>query len=293
MDAGTASRTAAWRAEVEELLRRRLERANLPAALQEAARYAALSPGKRLRPILTLHCCEVVGGAVGAALPAAGAIELIHAFSLVHDDLPAMDDDDLRRGLPTVHVKYGEAMAILTGDLLAALAFDTLAEEVEAPALAGRLSGELARATSAMIAGQVYDTFAVFPPDLDDRERLELIHRNKTGALIRCAARLGAISGGADDRTLADLTGFAEALGVMFQITDDLLDVTQPAESVGKRTGKDAPAGKLTFPGLLGVEGARQEVERLEEAALTALNRFGPDAEPLRELCRAISVRTK
>ncbi len=293
MDESARDRGEAWRERLEAMLRRRIEAADLPGELQDAALYAALSPGKRLRPLLTLHSCELVGGAARRALPAAAAVEMIHAFSLVHDDLPAVDNDELRRGLPTVHVKFGEALAILAGDLLSSLAFATLAEEIDDPAVAARLSGELAAATNAMIAGQVYDTFGSFAPGLSARERLELIHRKKTGALIRCACRLGAICGNADDNALSALTAFGEALGLLFQITDDLLDVTASTDAVGKRTGKDTSAGKTTYPQVLGLAEARAEVHRLEASALAVLAPFGAQAEPLRELCSAVAVRTK
>jgi geranylgeranyl diphosphate synthase, type II len=277
---------------IEASLRRAIEAANLPVDLREAALYAALSPGKRLRPILTLSTCALVGGDAERALSPATAVEMIHAFSLVHDDLPAMDDDDLRRGLPTVHVKFGEPLAILTGDLLSSLAFATIVQGSPDPAIAARLTGELAQATNAMIAGQVYDTFGSFPPGLSDAQRLELIHRNKTGALIRCACRLGAICGGANDEELATITAYAEALGLMFQIVDDILDVTQTAREMGKRTGKDLEAGKLTYPGLLGLDAARAEVARLEAEAEALLEPWDESAQALRELCHRLAVRT-
>lgn len=282
-----------WKALIEAYLRRRLDKAELPPALREAAVYAVLSPGKRLRPILALHSCELLGAPATSALPAAAAVEFIHAFSLVHDDLPAMDDDDLRRGLPTVHVKFGEAMAILAGDLLSGLAFAAIADEYAEMGVSARLTGELAAATTAMIAGQVYDIYSVFPEGLSEREKLDLIHRHKTGALIRCACRMGAICAGADDDELASITLFAEALGLMFQIVDDVLDVTESAERLGKRSGKDAAAGKLTFPGVLGLEEARAEIERQRDLAIAALARFGESAQPLRELCHLLAVRTK
>jgi geranylgeranyl diphosphate synthase type II len=280
--------------EVELALAHRLESAELPENLREAVRYGVLGPGKRLRPALALLSCEAVGGPRAAAIPAAVALELIHCFSLVHDDLPAMDDDDLRRGRPTLHVHAGEAMAILAGDVMVSLAFQCLAT---APGLddgvRAALTAELAGGTTGMIAGQVYDTLGGFPDGCTDRERLDRIHHNKTGALLRAACRMGAIAGGASPRTLERLTRYGEAIGIMFQIVDDLLDVTQSAEHIGKATGKDQSAGKLTFPGLLGIEASRAEVRRLKDQAHDALEHLGDAAAPLRSLCDYMAVRTR
>jgi geranylgeranyl diphosphate synthase type II len=280
--------------EVELALADRLESAELPENLREAVRYGVLGPGKRLRPALALLSCEAVGGPRAAAIPAAVALELIHCFSLVHDDLPAMDDDDLRRGRPTLHVHAGEAMAILAGDVMVSLAFQCLAT---APGLddgvRAALTAELAGGTTGMIAGQVYDTLGGFPDGCTDRERLDRIHHNKTGALLRAACRMGAIAGGASPRTLERLTRYGEAIGIMFQIVDDLLDVTQSAEHIGKATGKDQSAGKLTFPGLLGIEASRAEVRRLKDQAHDALEHLGDAAAPLRSLCDYMAVRTR
>ena len=264
----------------------------LPPNLKSAVRYVFEGGGKRLRPLLTLRSSEAVGGSFDEALAPALAIECVHAFSLVHDDLPAMDDDDLRRGRPTLHKHAGEAMAILTGDLLFGAALEIVATRVSPPALAGRITAELATAANDMIAGQVYDTVPDFAADATERERLELVHRNKTGALIRCACRMGALAGGADDRGLARMTEYAEAIGLMFQVVDDLLDVTRTTEELGKTAGKDAAQGKLTYPSLIGVDASRVEVERLRTAAHSALESFGSAADPLRDLCDWIAVRT-
>jgi geranylgeranyl diphosphate synthase type II len=271
---------------------RRIKGFGLPPNLLEAAEYALLMGGKRSRPVLAIESCRAIGGAREAAYPAAMAIELIHAFSLVHDDLPAMDDDDLRRGRPTTHVKYGEAMAILAGDCMMSLAFQLLTTDVPAPASA-RLSRELAEGTTAMIAGQVYDTLGGLDPSLDDAGRLEAIHSNKTGALLRAACRMGAISAGATDAQLASLTRYGGAIGLMFQIVDDLLDIEQTAEHTGKRTRKDQDAGKLTYPGVHGADASRSTITRLRAEALEALRPLGPPADPLRELCEWLSVRTR
>ncbi|TVQ32974.1 MAG: polyprenyl synthetase family protein [Phycisphaeraceae bacterium] len=278
---------------VDRAMAERFSAADLPVNLREAVEYALLAGGKRTRPVLLLESCEAVGGRAEDAMPAAMAIELIHAFSLVHDDLPAMDDDDLRRGRPTLHIRSGEAMAILAGDAMMSLAFQVICENVSDGVAAAKLVGELASGTTAMIAGQVYDTLGGFEKNLDDRARLALVHRNKTGALIRAACRMGAISGGADDSTLGALTNFGDAIGLMFQVVDDLLDIEQTAEHTGKRTNKDHEAGKLTYPGVWGVEASRREVARLHEEAISALAPLGDEAAPLRDICHFLAVRTR
>jgi len=264
----------------------------LPHDLREAIRYSLLGPGKRMRPLLVVHSCTAVGGAREAALPAAAAIELIHCFSLVHDDLPAMDDDDLRRGRPTLHKYTNEAMAILAGDAMSALAFELLTTHVEPPARAAALAAELALATNDMVAGQVYDTLGGFEDDAEPLERLRTIHRHKTGALLRAACRMGGLCGEADNRQLAALTRYGEAIGLMFQVVDDLLDVTQTTERLGKTAGKDVVQEKLTYPALLGLDASRREVERLRTEALEALAPLGEPARLLRELCEFLAVRT-
>ena len=280
-------------AEIEEDLRRRLAELTLPANLSEAVRYAVLGGGKRLRPGLVVLCCQAVGGARIHALAPAAAIELIHTFSLVHDDLPAMDDDGLRRGRPTLHVHAGEAMAILAGDVMVSLAFQFISQSELDAAKRSMLTDELAQATTGMIAGQVYDTLGGFPAGMTDEARLHLIHLNKTGALLRAACRMGGICGGATDDQLQALTRYGESMGLMFQIVDDLLDVTQSAEHIGKATGKDVSAGKLTFPGVLGIAGSRREIARMQTAAHEAVSAFGTAAQPLRILCDLMAVRTK
>jgi len=273
----------------------------LPASLVEAIRYSLLSGGKRIRPVLAWHACAACGTSGEASLPAGGAIELVHAFSLVHDDLPAMDDDDLRRGKPTLHIHAGEAMAILAGDAMLALAFGTLSEQANPASLGPILTRELADATAAMIAGQVYDTLGGLPQGLPARAQLETIHRNKTGALLRASCRMGAMCGlaarGLDpaqiaaSAELAALTRFGEVIGLMFQIVDDLLDATGTSEQTGKRTRKDADAGKLTYPGVLGVEGSRVEVTLLLAEAEQSLQPLGPRAGVLLELAQFVASR--
>ena len=275
----------------------------LPPNLQRAIEYALLGGGKRLRPVLCISAAKAIAlpGTPAsssprwhAALPAACATEYIHAFSLVHDDLPAMDDDDLRRGRPTVHRKFDEAMAILAGDALQSLAYEILCEESSySDAKKATLLRELTDASTRMIAGQVYDTLGGMSESLVQREQLELIHRNKTGALIRAACRMGAIAVDADTTSLAAITSYGEAAGLMFQIVDDLLDVTQSAEQIGKAAGKDIDAGKLTFPGLLGVEHSQEEVVRLQSEALAAISPFGKHAQPLIELTNYMAIRTR
>ena len=270
----------------------------LPASLTDAMHYAALGPGKRVRPTLVYRAAQATGldlndgGPANAACDAAAAaIEMVHAFSLVHDDLPAMDDDDLRRGRPTTHIQFGEAMAILAGDALPALA-NAAVLNAEPAALARDLAADLNHATLDMIAGQVRDTFPDDVPDAGDPlDALRATHRLKTGALLRCAARMGGRCGGADADQLAALTAFAGAAGLMFQVVDDLLDVTSDAATLGKATQKDAAAGKRTYPGVMGLGGARAEVERLQTEAVAALVGFGPSAEPLRELVGRLAAR--
>ncbi|MBT8486411.1 MAG: polyprenyl synthetase family protein [Phycisphaerales bacterium] len=277
--------------EINSALRRTVAAAELPPHLAEAVEYALLSGGKRLRPALVLLCCEAVGGRREAGMPAAVALELIHTFSLVHDDLPSMDDDALRRGRPTLHVHAGEAMATLAGDAMISIAFGVLAETP--PAIAARLVGELASGTTAMITGQVYDTLGGVGSELSAEAALRLVHRNKTGALLRCACRMGALCGGAGPETFEHLTRYGEAVGLMFQIVDDLLDVTQSTEHLGKMAGKDISAGKLTYPGVLGVDRSRSEVERLAAAARSAVEPLGSAAHVLRTLSDDMAVRTR
>ena len=278
---------------VDRALDAMLGAADLPDGLRDAVRYAALGGGKRLRPGLALLSCRAVGGPDEAALGAAMALELIHCFSLVHDDLPAMDDDDLRRGRPTLHRHSGEAMAILAGDVMLSLAFQVLIDGTPKQRPTAMLCRELSVATSEMIAGQVYDTLGGFPDDMSEPDRLRRIHRLKTEALIRVSCRLGALAGGADEALLDALTRYGQAIGLMFQIVDDLLDVTQSTEHLGKLAGKDEQAGKRTFPGIMGIEASKREIEELQRVSLEALKGLGPQAEPLREICQYLAIRTR
>lgn len=274
----------------------------LPPSLREAMLYSLLGPGKRMRPLLAWHCYAAIspeGSDASPCLPAAGAVEMVHAFSLVHDDLPGLDNDDLRRGRPTLHKHAGEAMAVLAGDSLLTSAFQLISDRVPSLALQARLTQELATATNGMIAGQIYDTLGGFPESLSGVERLELIHRHKTGMLIRCACRMGGLCaleehpGAGRFDALGAVTHYAEAIGLMFQIVDDVLDVTQSTEQLGKKAGKDEDAGKLTYPVVLGLDRSRQEIRRLHEASLVAIEPLGEAAEPLRQLSTYMAVRTK
>jgi geranylgeranyl diphosphate synthase type II len=278
--------------QVEEDLDRWLLEPGVPAELAEAMHYCTEGGGKRLRPGLVRLSCEAVGGDGGseATRRCAVAVELVHTYSLVHDDLPAMDDDELRRGRATAHVRFGEAMAVLVGDALLTRAFGVLAP-VDCE-LAGRLAAELARGAgpAGMVAGQVADMKLCDVPEGADG--LTYIHFRKTGALIRSAVRMGGLCGGADEPTRNALTRYAEALGLAFQLTDDLLDVLGSAEQTGKSTGKDAASGKRTYVSEAGIEPSRRRCEELTHQAVAALEPLGPPAEPLRKLAEVLAERT-
>jgi len=280
--------------QVDAALRRWMARwSDAPVRLLEAVEYSALGPGKRLRPTLVLETAAACGKPdTPTALAAATAIELVHTFSLVHDDLPAMDDDDLRRGRPTNHRVFGEAMAILAGDAMLAMAFELIAAEAE-PSLAGPLVLELARATgpAGMIGGQVLDMES--QNRRLDAESLRDLHRRKTGALLTAACRMGAMSAGADAATLEAVGGFGRSLGIAFQIVDDLLDVTASAEQLGKAAGKDAARGKNTYPTVLGLDASRAEAQRHLSEGLSRLTMFDSRADGLRVLARFVVERNK
>ncbi len=276
---------------VDGLLARYLPSAEVePRHLHEAMRYSVLAPGKRLRPILALLAYEYAGGdAGGSDRPihfAMAALEMVHTYSLIHDDLPCMDDDDLRRGMPTCHKKFGEAAAVLAGDALHDVAFELLARTGEI-----RTVAELAQAlgTAGMIGGQMADVEAEGRPV--EREEVVNIHTRKTGALIRCSVRMGAILAGADDGLLARLTVFGEKVGVAFQIIDDILDVEGDRELLGKNIGSDSKKQKATYPGVVGMEVARRDAARLIEEAIAALN--GDSDSLLRDLAVYIGQRNR
>lgn len=262
--------------------------------LLAAMNYGALGPGKRLRPFLLAASAALFDVPRSRALTAAAAIECLHAYSLVHDDLPAMDDDDLRRGRPTAHIRFDEATAILAGDGLLTLAFEILALEDTHPDPAVRveLVALLARAggASGMIAGQMLDIEAEKQPQ-QDMAAVRRIQRLKTGALFEFACLAGGVLGGADAAARAGLADYARHFGLAFQITDDLLDYEGDEAEVGKRTGKDAAQGKATFVGLLGAQGARAEAAQHVELALTALAPFGGRAAPLVSAAQYILAR--
>lgn len=267
--------------------------ADCPAALRDAIRHSLLAPAKRLRPVLVLMATRACGSEYQRAIPAACAIEMVHTYSLIHDDLPAMDDDDLRRGLPTCHAKYGEAVAILAGDALLAQAFELIARDIVPAEAAVRCVAELGRAAgaSALVGGQADDLEAEF--SAGTLAELEAIHRRKTGALFLAALRMGAMVADASQQQFAALDRYGEAVGLAFQITDDLLDYAGDAEAMGKRAGKDLDRGKLTFPGLLGVAESRQRAEQLVAQATDALAVFGAEAAGLEGLARYVLDRNR
>jgi geranylgeranyl diphosphate synthase, type II len=285
--------TAALRHEVDEALVACTEYdADCPRQLADAIRHSLLAPCKRLRPILVLMSCQACGYDYRRALPAACAVEMIHTYSLIHDDLPAMDDDDLRRGRPSCHAKFGEATAILAGDALLAQAFEVLAA-TEPPAVAARCCHELAAAAGAsnLVGGQEDDLKAEFAEQ--NIEQLERIHRRKTGAMIRVSLRLGGLVGRATESQLAALDAYGEKLGLAFQIVDDLLDLQGDEAALGKRTGKDNGKGKLTFPALLGEGESRRRAERLIDEAISSLAPFAGQATGLEALAHYVLERNQ
>jgi geranylgeranyl diphosphate synthase type II len=284
---------------VESALRATVSRltASAPPALAAAMAYSLFAPGKRLRPLLAALACEAVGGTTEQSLPAGCAVEMVHTYSLIHDDLPAMDDDDLRRGMPTSHKKFGEATAILAGDALLTLAFEVLAGGYP-PRTAAVSCVELAAAAGAvgMVGGQVLDLEAE-TGGVADAAGLENIHRRKTGALFRGSLRLGVFAAlgetGVPPTALAAIDRYAAAFGLAFQVTDDLLDVESTAEKTGKNVNKDAARGKLTYPGLLGIEASRAKARELGAEAVAAAASFGPKGKLLAELAKYVAERDR
>jgi farnesyl diphosphate synthase len=262
---------------VEEALSRWVP-ADAPAGLGAAMRYGVLDGGKRLRPLLVLAACEAVGGHADAALRAAVAVELIHAYSLVHDDMPCMDNDVLRRGKPTVHVQFGEASAMLAGDAMQALAFDVLTPDHGVPAAQqARLVALLARAAghAGMAGGQAIDLAAT--GKLLDETALRDMHRRKTGALLQASVLMGAATGACGPAAWQALSEYGAALGLAFQVVDDILDVTQASDKLGKTAGKDVDANKPTYVTVLGIAEARRQAHDLHRQALAALGRSALD----------------
>ena len=263
-----------------------------PTTIHRAMRYSLLSGGKRLRPLLCCAASEACGGTTRAALPAACAVEMIHAYSLIHDDLPCMDDDDLRRGKPTSHIVFGEGMAVLAGDALLTEAFAVLAKiKPRSRYTAADLVTELARAAGSrgLIAGQVADLEA--EGRKPSEPALYFIHAAKTGMLLRASLKLGAMCGGATKAQLAALDRFGFALGLAFQIQDDILDATQSAKKLGKTAGKDVAACKVTFPALFGLEKSRALAEQWTMEAIGSLHSFGAGANTLRALAGDLLAR--
>ena len=286
------------RLQVDEALGRYLpEAGDHPKEIHEAVRYSVFAGGKRLRPILVLAAAEAEGGQVEHALPAAAAIELIHTYSLIHDDLPAMDDDDFRRGRPTCHKVYGEALAILAGDALLTQAFILLSGESPATGIAGparlRVINEIAQAAGSrgMVGGQVVDILQ------EDREvdlaTLLYLHTHKTGSLIRACLRVGGIISSAGSEQMEALTRYGDRIGLAFQIVDDILDLEGSLEALGKRAGSDLRKKKATFPGLLGLEESRQRARSLVREAKHALSIFGDRGAALGAIADYVIARRR
>ena len=262
--------------------------------LLEAMDYSLTSPGKRIRPILVLAAAEACGAESAPLVPLACALEMVHAYSLVHDDLPAMDDDDLRRGRPTNHKVFGEAIAILAGDALLTEAFVVLSSSAADSIPADRRLAAIAELSAAagavgMVGGQTADILA--EGAAADLQRIESIHRRKTGALLRAAVRVGALLAGTDVVRLERLSAYGDRLGLAFQVADDLLDELGDRETTGKVTGRDRELGKSTYVSLLGVDASREWLVRLVDEAVGALDSFGAAADPLRDIARAIADR--
>ena len=269
----------AWSRTELDAVERALERwvpTDAPAGLGQAMRYGVLDGGKRLRSLLVMAACEAVQGQRPAALRAACAVELIHAYSLVHDDMPCMDNDTLRRGKPTVHVQYGQAQAMLAGDAMQALAFEVLTPEHGVPpALQARLCGLLARAAghAGMAGGQAIDLVSIGRPL--DESTLRDMHHRKTGALLQASVLMGAACGTTTAAAWQALSEYGDAIGLAFQVVDDILDVTQESETLGKTAGKDANDNKPTYVTVLGLDAARRHAAELRDLALAALARSG------------------
>lgn len=283
-----------YRTRINQALEHRLSDALKEApSLHAAMRYSVLGGGKRIRPALCMGAALAVGSDDNRAVVPGCAVELIHAYSLIHDDLPAMDDDELRRGRPTTHIAFDEATAILAGDALQTLAFQWLSE---APGLSVevrlQMVSELARASGAqgMVGGQAIDLAAV--GRTLTLEALEVMHRRKTGALIEASVKLGALTADRlEDAQLSALTRYAQALGLAFQVQDDLLDIEGTTDEIGKPRGSDAARAKPTYPALLGVAGAREHLDTLLDTALQSLRLFGGEADALRTMASFVVSR--
>lgn len=282
-----------YRKQVEPALEQYAAAFSGPAALREAMSYSLTAGGKRLRPTLVLATRDLFGADGHDPWPTACALEFVHTYSLIHDDLPALDNDDLRRGMPTCHKRFGEALALLAGDALLTEAFHLIARSYRhsAPAVGIALVAELSEAAGAagMVGGQVLDTVNVDPNA--PMTAVEQVHRMKTGALIIASVRCGAILGGADEAALGALTRYAAHIGLAFQVTDDILDVTSTAQELGKTIGKDAAQHKTTYVSAWGVEKSRVYAAELIERAVGELDVFGDRAATLRDLAHFIRER--
>ncbi|XP_057956935.1 geranylgeranyl pyrophosphate synthase, chloroplastic [Malania oleifera] len=266
-----------------------------PLQIHESMRYSLLAGGKRVRPVLCIAACELVGGRESTAMPAACAVEMIHTMSLIHDDLPCMDNDDLRRGKPTNHKIFGEDVAVLAGDALLAFAFEHVATATAGvpPARIIRAVGELAKyiGSEGLVSGQVVDINSEGLSDVG-LEHLEFIHVHKTAALLEAAVVLGAILGGGSDENVEKLRKFARCIGLLFQVVDDILDVTKSSYELGKTAGKDLVADKVTYPKLMGIEKSRELAKKLNKDAQDQLSGFDPEkAAPLIALANYIAYR--
>ncbi len=267
-----------------------------PESLHKSMRYSVFAGGKRVRPVLMLAACQAVGGDTEKAMPAACAIEMIHTYSLIHDDLPAMDDDDFRRGNPTNHKVFGEAIAILAGDALLTEAFKLISDPLFAaqcdPVSRLAVIHEIATCAGSygMVGGQVVDMESEGKPGMD-LPTVQYIHTHKTGALIKAAVVAGAVLGGADQGKLAAITRYGEAAGLAFQIADDILDIEGTTEEIGKDAGSDQERGKATYPAVMGLAAAKEEARSMMDEAFKALEVFGAEADPLREIAAYIVKR--
>ena len=263
-----------------------------PATIHKAMRYSLFAGGKRLRPILCLAAADACGGKMANALPLACAMECIHTYSLVHDDLPSMDNDDVRRGRATCHKVFGDGVAVLAGDALLTVAFEIAARAHPTRRYSiSKIVSEIASAAGSrrLIAGQVADLEAEGRPA--DHVLVRYIHENKTAAMLTSSVRLGAMSANANEKVLNALTRFGRALGLAFQIIDDILDVTQTSEKLGKSAGKDIAAHKATYPAVMGLDGARAEAGRLTRVAQSALRSFGQKADRLGQIANYLLER--
>lgn len=279
---------------IENILKEYTISVGIPKSIFESFNYSLFVGGKRIRPILVMEACKCVGGDIKNAFPFMVAIEMIHTYSLIHDDLPCMDDDELRRGKPTNHMIYGEATALLAGDSLLNLAYETMIKSaksadnikrhIEAMDIIAAAAG-----VKGMIAGQVMDMESEGKEP--DKDTLDFIHDNKTGALLRGSVISGAVIGGGEGKVLDNLTSYAKAIGLMFQIVDDILDVVSDSKTLGKNVGMDAERNKMTYPYVYGLEQSYKKVDDLLNSALNSLKDFGDEADFLRRLAVYLSER--